>query len=195
MTHNRGFPTQSLLLRDDGRTVDGRIVPYNEIAQVVEMNQETEQLERYEEQFLPGSFARLVAGVQKRGNGAFIPLLLEHEAHNFDAKIGCVRSMEEKEDGCYATFRLYDSKDLQKIQSMLRESHTGLSVSFDDLRPPRNENGVVSRVQVIINHVAATPIPAYAGAGITNLREQPETLGDTPRLNSVREWLKNERGQ
>ena len=66
-------------------------------------------------------------------------------------------------------------------------------MSFRDTRNPKLVDGVVSRVQVVINHVAATPTPAYATAGIASIRANDEITYETPRLNSVREWLAEQR--
>jgi hypothetical protein len=77
---------------------------------------------------------------------------------------------------------------------MLRESHNGLSIAFHDTRPPKIIDDVVARVQVHIGHVAATPSPAYANAGITAMRDAaPElVLAGTPKLDDVSEWLAQE---
>lgn len=177
-------------LRDDGRTVEGRVVPFNEIAEVVEPNPETGVIEAYQEQFLPGSLARVIQGVRARGNAGFIPFLLDH-AEGFDNRVGYGVDLQEATDGVHGIFKLYDSDHLRKVQSMLRESHTGLSVSFGDIRKPQLIDGIVSRVQVMIGHVAATPWPAYAGATISAVRSASgaPVVPPTPRLDGLRDWL------
>ena len=181
-----------LFERDDGRTLEGRIVPYGEVAEIAEM--QDGQIVRYREQFLPGSLARQAQGISRRGNGAFVWLNLDH-AMDFDSKIGHCISMRSENDGAYAAFRLYPGNDLEKVKGMLRESHTGLSINFGDFRPPKLIDGVVSRVQVILDSVAATPTPAYAGAGITSMRSfQGEQVIDTPGLTRVREMLAELKG-
>lgn len=188
------YRSVDFLLRDDGRTLEGRIVPYNEPTNIVEANDETGTLDRYREQFLPNSMAAMVQGFNARGgnvskrSNVFVPLLIAH-TDNFDNMIGHAIELEERDDGAYATFRLYDDERITKIRSVLTESHTGLSVSFRDIKMPRMIDGVVSRVQVAINHVAATPTPAYAGAGIASMRETGEYLSGTPLLDEVTEWL------
>lgn len=186
-------------LRDDGRTLSGRIVPYGEVASIVERDEATSELLRYREQFLPHSFAAMAQGFRARGgdrsqrSNMFVPLLIDH-SDRFDDMIGHAVELNDEDDGAYATFRLYDDERITKIRSVLSESHTGLSVSFRDIRPPKDIGGVISRVQVGINHVAATPRPAYANARIESLRNDGEnTVLDTPRLNDVREWLQSQR--
>ena len=179
-----------LSLRDDGRTVEGRVVPFNEIAEVVEANPETGVIEAFLEQFLPGSLTRVIQGVRSRGNAGFIPFLLDHD-EGFDSRVGYGVDLQEADDGVHGIFKLYDSEHLRKVQSMLRESHTGLSVAFGDIRKPQMIEGVVSRVQVMIGHVAATPCPAYAGATISSVRSNvgAPVLPPTPRLDQLKAWL------
>jgi len=187
---SRFIGSDRLHLRDDGRTIEGCIVPYGEVAEVVERDPETGELTRYQEQFLKGSCARMAQGVHRRGNAAFIKLVLDHDDKSFDAWVGHALSLTSEEDGAYASFRLYEGNDLAKVRSMLQESHTGLSINFGDVRPPKLIDGVVSRVQVAIDHVAATPVPTYAGAGITSMRSADGTqLEGTPHLNDVRAFL------
>lgn len=186
-------------LRDDGRTLFGRMVPYGERASIVEVNESTNEIERYTEQFLPHSFAAMAQGFRARGgdrskaSNMFVPLLMGH-SDRFDDMIGHAVELTDEEDGAYATFRLYADERIEKIRSVLSESHTGLSVSFRDIRPPRTIDGVISRVQVGINHVAATPTPAYPGARIESLRNESDDAPiETPALNTVRQWLQEQR--
>lgn len=175
--------------RDDGRTLEGCIVPYREIAEVIERDHATGEMKRYREQFLEGSLARQAQAITRRGNGAFIWLNLDHQM-DLQSKIGHCTSMRSEKDGAYATFKLYPGNDLEKVKGMLRESHTGLSVNFADYRPPKFIDGIVSRVQVILDSVAATPTPAYAGAGIMSMRSfSGEVSNETPELDRVRAML------
>lgn len=184
-------------LRDDGRTLHGRIVPYGEVADIAEFDQSKNEIVRYREQFLPHSLAAMVQGFIARGGASkrsnlFVPLLIDHK-DNFDSMIGQATELTDADDGAYATFRLYDDDRMTKIRSVLSESHTGLSVMFRDVRPPRMVDGIVSRVQVHIAHVAATPTPAYALAGIDSIRSNELPPEETPRLSEVREWLAEQR--
>jgi HK97 family phage prohead protease len=183
-------------LRDDGRTLSGRIVPYNEVANIVELDEETQSLVRYQETFLPHSLAAMAQGFAARGgkfaNGQFIPLLIDHN-DNFDNMIGHATELRDEDDGAYASFRLYDDSRITKIRSVLTESHKGLSISFRDVRKPKIIDGIVQRVQVFVAHVAATPSPAYSNAGILALRSSEETEPVTPLLNGVKEWLASQR--
>lgn len=184
-------------MRDDGRTLHGRIVPYGEVADIVEFDDTKNEMVRYREQFLPHSLAGMVQGFIARGGDAskrsncFVPLLIDHR-DNFDSMIGQAVELTDADDGAYATFRLYDDDRMTKIRSVLTESHTGLSVMFRDTRAPKLIDGIVSRVQVHIAHVAATATPAYALAGIDSIRSNELPIVETPQLQRVRDWLNAE---
>lgn len=175
---------------NDGRTVEGRIVPYNEPTEVVERT-EAGELVRYTEQFLERSCMAMVQASQSRANASFISFLMDHEERDFNAKIGYASTLESRDDGAYAVFRLYQSRDLEKVVCMLDESHKGLSIAFRDTKPPKVIDGVVSRVQVHIDHVAATPTPCYAGAAISGIRAEDSELvvATTPNLDAIKQWL------
>jgi phage head maturation protease len=189
----RFLPSDGFQLRGaDGRNLEGVIVPYGEVATVVEWDDEAKEFVRYQEQFLHGSLAAMAQGFKARGQ-LDMPFLLGHD-DDFTHTIGFANGLESRDAGAWASFRIYDDANLVKIQSMLRESHTGLSIAFRDTRAPKLIDGVISRVQVFVGHVAATPTPTYAGAGITALRAQ-ESPQEAPRpvLDSVRQWLAQER--
>ena len=194
MMMQRSFSIDEWHLRsdNDGRTVEGRIVPYMEPADIVERDTDTGGWKEYKEQFLPRSCLAMSQVIHRRGNGAFIAFLMDHEEHDFDAKIGYAANLEDREDGGWATFRLYQSRDIEKVTCMLNESHRGLSINFADVKPPKMIDGVVSHVQVHIDHVAATPTPCYAGAGIRGIRAIDDTslmVPPTPNLDQVMQWL------
>jgi HK97 family phage prohead protease len=194
VVHIRGADFE---LRDDGRTLTGCIVPYGVIADIAEMGDDN-QIVRYREQFLPHSLAAMAQGFNSRGgkvsreSRCFVPLLLDHR-DNFDSMIGHAVELTDQDDGAFASFRLYDDANITKIRSVLTESHTGLSIAFRDVKQPRMIDDVVSRVQVHVGHVAATPIPAYVGAGIESLRNAAGPVSETPLVNDIRQWLQSER--
>ena len=187
----RFIPCNELLRGEDGRTLEGMIVPYEQVATVLEPD-ESGKLVKYLEQFLRGSLAAMAQGFKARGL-LDLPLLLGHNT-DFQSRIGFATGLDSRDEGAWATFRIYEDANLQKIQSMLRESHTGLSISFRDTRTPKLIEGVVSRVQVFVSHVAATPTPTYATAGITAMRSQDDAQeAPRPSLDAVRAWLDQER--
>lgn len=191
---NRSFDT-ALHLRDaegdDGRIVSGRIIPFGEIGEIRERNEAGDVVE-YLEEFLPDCTLanRQLAQRKMGGIPSWIALNLDHD-ENFDREVGRCRSLAEVDDGAEATFRLYSGHDLPKVRSILAESHQGLSVQFGDRVPPivseRDGGMLIQHRQINIFHVAATPIPAYAGAGITGMREEDieELVMGTPNIDKV----------
>ena len=194
----RSFDT-SLHLRDaegdEGRIVMGRIVPFGEIAEIRERNDAGDVVE-YLEEFLPDCTLanRQLAERKMGGIPSWIPLNLDH-SENFDREVGRCRSLSEADDGVQSSFRLYGGADLPKVRSMLSESHHGLSVQFGDRVPPivseRDGGTLIQHRQINIFHVAATPVPAYAGAGITEMREEDleALVMGTPNIDAVEKLL------
>ena len=174
LTHTRPVTIDQLQVRNDGRTVEGRIVPYNEPAAVVDIHPETLRREPFLEVFTPGAIAQQLQKIAdlNRGRTNFIRFNLDH-GEDLSRQIGFARELSEKDDGAYATFGLYDSENLDLIQSMLRESHDGLSVEFVD-HDPIVKGDTVYRRSVEIRAVAATPFAAYQTARILAVREDTE---------------------
>lgn len=189
----RSFSVADWQWRDDGRSVEGCIVPYGKVINVTEPD-ETGTIHSYREKFLPHSLMTQTRYAERKGGAPDVSFLLEHNEHSFDAKIGYVKSLREDDDAAYAVMRLYDGAHLPKVRSMLEESHTGLSVSFRDTAAPKVDNGIICRTQVHIWHVAATPAPAYDEARILAIRngtlvEESDEYAHFPKLDEVRAWL------
>lgn len=194
VVYRRSLDAGGLSFRDDGRTVEGCIVPFGQVADVAEVDPKSGELVRYRERFLPGCTERVRQDAAKRGGPTWVRLNLDHDGR-MDARIGFATALDERAEGVHATFRLYASDNLAKVRSMLEESHRGLSVEFGDIVPPVVEGGVTSRRQIWIGGVACTPVPCYAGAGITALRQQVDAgAGGTPKLDAVRAWLEADAG-
>jgi hypothetical protein len=178
-----------LEVREDGREVYGRMVPIGVRAHVRE-TVEDGTIDEYDEEFLPGCTERMRQVAKRRGGApAWIRFTLDHESQ-MDARLGFCSAMTESDDGAYGTFRLYDGPHLAKARSMLAESHTGLSIEFADVAPPRVTGDLRQRRQINIAAVTATPIPVYADAQILALRSDavPELVG-TPNLDAVAAML------
>ena len=194
---SRAFDT-NLSLRDaegdEGRIVTGSIIPFGEVAEICEV--QDGKVVRYLEEFLPECTLanRQLAQRKLQGIPSWIALNLDHD-EGFDREVGRCRSLAEDEAGVQSTFRLYGGHDLPKVRSMLTESHGGLSVQFGDLAAPivedRDGLPLVRHRQVNVFHVAATPIPAYAGAGITEMRDEDlEALAsERPNIEAVEKLL------
>ena len=194
----RSFAVDAWEWRDDMRSVEGCIIPYGKVTTVTEPDANG-ALHTFREKFLPHSIMTQSEYAKRKGAVAGVWFLLEHNETNFDHKIGYVREFREADDGAYAVMRLYDDARISKVRSMLSESHTGLSVSFRDTASPKVLDGVVCRTQVYVDHVAATPVPAYDDARIMAIRESGAAVEDSdgyrhfPHLDELQEWLANMR--
>jgi len=178
----------SLELSADGREVFGRMFPLNEVAHIRELLDG--QLDEYDESFDPGCTVRMQQTAKRRGGSpAWIGFTLDHE-RAFDHRLGFCTELTERDGGAYGRFKLYDDPTrLDKVRSMLAESHTGLSIEFTDVAPPIIDGNLRRRRQIHISHVTATPIPVYSSAKILAVRSDDDPLGGTPNLDRVRALL------
>lgn len=185
----RAWPGELELREVEGSPeVVGRIIPFGVVAQVADVIDG--QLVRYRERFLPGCTTKVRQDAERSGGPRWVSLKLGH-VETFDERIGWARSIEERPDGVWATFGLYlDPGRLDKVRSILRTSHTGLSVEFTDRVSPDIdvELGLVSRRAIALHGVAATPVPQYQDAAIVSVRGGDLDMG-TPNLERVERML------
>jgi hypothetical protein len=180
---------EGLHLRDDGNVIEGWVLPFNQPADVYDVDGEG-TITRYREGFLPGCCEKMEQGVKARGNASFIKLTMDHDS-SFDSRVGVGMSLEQRgAEGVWASFKLYRGVQLDKVRSMIEESHDSFSVEFDDVAPPVEEDGVTWRRQIAIPVVTLTPMPAYAGARVMSMRDGQVEL-DTPGLNELTAWLES----
>jgi hypothetical protein len=185
----RSFTT-TFELSADGREVFGRMFPFAEVAHIREMADG--ELDEYDEEFLPGCTARMRQAAQQRGgHPTWIGFTLDHD-RSFDSRLGYCVEMVEADGGVDGTFRLYDDPSrLDKVRSMLAESHNGLSIEFIDVAPPTITGNLRQRRQIHVSHVTATPVPVYESARILAMRSEDEgpLIVGTPNLDRVRAML------
>ncbi len=165
----------------DGRTLVGRVVPYNVVATVAD----PPTYQPYKESFAPGAFnAQLTAA-----NRIDVLLNYEHRQGISDV-VGRGVSLDERPDGLYGTFRMLTHGDGDKALELYHAGVLrGLSTEFA-VRKSRTVDGVVQRVDARIGNVAlcrehGSPFggakAAYAGAEVLSVRtdvDGPESDGD-----------------
>jgi HK97 family phage prohead protease len=169
----------------DGRTVFGRIVPYGEVIRFVDSDGQVKR-----ERFAPGAFAEDARAWHR------VMLSFEHE-RGFASTIGygVQGSHEEREDGAYASFRLY-KQDSDKAREALTSSHRGLSLEFYPLVDRIDVDGTIVRERVRTERVSAVPDPAYSQAEVLSVRAN-DRPPSTPNLDETRAFLaqlRRERG-
>ena len=142
----------------------GRIVPYNSPTPIGR---------DVEEVFLPGSLDKTL-----RENPKGIKLYSTHDTRSRQP-IGSVRAHDSREDGMYVRFSLNRTNDGNDVRELVRTGDaTGLSVGFIPL-PKRSydtESGGVTtiyRQEALLDHVAFVARPAYPGAQVGSVRDQP----------------------
>ena len=171
-----------LELQDDGRTAIGRLIPYNTVTDIVDPR--TGDI--YKETFLHRAFEGALKNPDR------IDLRYSHDG-GLDNVLGQGLELEEREDGLYGAFRLYESV-ATRAREVLKGHAKFLSVGFYPIKS-RRKDGVVQRVKAYLEHVAATPTPAYVGAEILAIREglavEEEVPPEAPTLDSVQEWLQS----
>ena len=160
----RSFRTD--LEATDDRTVTGLVVPYDSVAEIVELRDGGPFA--YRERFVRGAFERAT----RPGNAGRVALLYSHD-EILPNRLGYGMEFREADDGLYGTFRL-DESTAAKARDVLTTSHSGLSISFLSLLPKaftERAGSLVTRAAAHLQHVAAVATPAYAGAGVTSIRE------------------------
>jgi HK97 family phage prohead protease len=168
----------------DGWTVEGLAVPYDVPTQVSDDGGAT----TYWEAFNHGAYQRdCVKG------GRWVNLMVGHYGDEGDRFLGRCVSLAESAQGLVAGFRL-DRSHPQAEQARAGEL-TGWSVSARVYRSrslvDQDGRRIVWREACGLSHVAATPTPQYAGAGVAVAREHTMIVGPspTPRLDDLRAFL------
>ena len=170
------FITAELEPTDDGRTLVGRCVPYDQAAPVVDPDGAA-----YSEMFVRGAFLRATKAPNR------VWLRFEHRIGLME-QLGRGQSFEEREDGLYGTLRVAKGSVGDHALSLVADGMlTGLSVGFRPLEERRRvANGVVIRRRCHLEEVSLVTEPAYAGAGVTEVRAaRPATQALRPARNML----------
>jgi HK97 family phage prohead protease len=162
----------------DGWTVYGRAVPYG-----VEQRVSDDGRSWYVEEFAHGAYSRDAAK-----GGRWVNLMVGHSGDDGDRFLGRCVEFVEQPDGAYAAFRLDRSHPL--AEAARSGELTGWSVSAHVYRTRaimRGGREVFVREVCGLRHVAATPVPQYAGAGVMVARHHElVTQVARPRLDAWR---------
>lgn len=159
----RSMPAETMTPTGDGWTVEGVAVPYGRAQRVSDDGGTT----YYREGFAAGAFARDAT----RG-GAWVNLMHSHQGDDGDRYLGRCVGLQDRSYGLWATFRL--NRDHPMAEAARSGDLTGWSVSAKvySTREEKDQDGpVLWRERCGLSHVAATPRPQYAGAGVRVNRE------------------------
>jgi HK97 family phage prohead protease len=151
----------------DGRTLDARIVPYD----VPTVVADPPAMRPYREVFLHGAFERQIAAPGR----VKVWLNFEHE-QGIRGIVGHGLELQERTDGLYGSFRVHENPDGDKaLQLVDQELLTGLSLEFAALRS-RDVNGITQRLRAHVDKVSLCRSPAYPGAEVLAVRDEPAAL-------------------
>lgn len=157
----REFPVE-LTPTGDGRTLELRIVPYNTVARVSDGG------EPYEEMWMPGAFDKQLSAANR------VLVNFEHE-QGFSNVIGRGTELRDTGEALDGTFRVLQGADGDKALELVNEGVlTGVSLEAVPTKSVRDENGVVQRLKARLVNIALCRFPAFEGAGVLAVREQPE---------------------
>jgi hypothetical protein len=156
----------ALELREDGRTLAGRVMPYNVEARIGS----------YTETFRPGAFSDAVP--------AQVPLLAVHDREQLP--IGRALTLTDGPTGLDAELRVSKTTLGDEVLELVRDgAATGLSVGFQPVEDAWNATrSRVERIRARLVEISITAFPAYADARILAVRQ--EELLRTPRLTIAR---------
>ncbi len=146
----------------NGRTVDVRIVPYGEIAEVSDGGP------MYREEWAPGCFDKqLVAG-----HRLDVLLNFEHQP-GIGGIIGKGIALRSQPDGLHGSFQVLDGPDGDKALGLVNDGILrGVSLEAYARTSVRTADGVVRRVKAHLDKVALCRRPAYPNAVVLAVREE-----------------------
>lgn len=152
------------VLRGDGWTVYGRIVPFGVRQEVRDAPDQPPYLERFD----PAAFNR---DVDK--GGRWVNLRVGHYGADHDAFLGRCLKLEAQPNGLYGEFRIDRSHPMADAarSGEITKWSVGAKVLASKRSLDPDGRTVTDRVLCAINHVAATPNPQYAGAGVLLVRD------------------------
>jgi HK97 family phage prohead protease len=161
----------------DGRTVDVRIVPYGVPATVSDDGGRTV----YREEWQAGAFDdQLVAGHRLK-----VLLNFEHRPGIGDV-VGKGISLRSASDGLHGSFRMSNTQDGEKALELVNDGILdSVSLEAFSKNAVRTAEGVVRRVKAHLYNVALCRQPAFPGASVLAVREQPENVIDEELLPST----------
>lgn len=177
----RSLPVDELEQVGDGWTLRGLAVPYNRSQVVSDDGGKTTYVERW----AAGAFERDAAK-----GGRWINLMVGHRGDDGDRFLGRCVGIVDTAEGPLIDFRL--DREHPRAEEARSGELRGWSVGAKIYRSRKTRiDGqlVVLREMAGLNHVAATRVPQYAGAGVLLSRDH-ELVDDetvpTPNLDALR---------
>lgn len=172
----RAFP--AAIEQKGPRQLTGRLVPYNVIADVLDVLDETTgKFDIYREGFRRGAFDGQVT-VGSRNKGVLTRIGLIHRHEGGLGYLGPCTGLYERDDGLYGDIRVLPIHEAN-VEALLDAGVDELSIEFR-LRNGENtivdEQGVRWRTKVHLDQVALEPKGAYSTAQVLQFRAELDEL-------------------
>jgi HK97 family phage prohead protease len=153
---------------EDGRTLIGRVMPYNERALVADPPTYTP----YYEEWLPGVFDQNTKAANR--------VLLDFEHHpGIQGIIGRALTLHSELDGFYGSFKVYPNADGDKALEMYHdEVLRSFSVYAKPLRTIRADDGTMRRSKAHLDRVALCRRGAFENAKVLSARADPVVVNE-----------------
>lgn len=151
----------------DGRTVDVRVVPYGERITHNDGLGGVPEGVPYEEEWVAGAFAHQTKAANR------VLANFEHKQFGLVGVVGHGKSLLERADGLYGSFRIHPGEDGDKLLMLIDEQVVdGVSMEARPVKHSRSAEGVVRRTKGHLVNIAFCRAPAFQGARILAVREQ-----------------------
>jgi phage head maturation protease len=157
----------------DDRTIDVRVVPFDEIATVAD----PPDFRPYKEQWMPGVFSHQ----ENAANRVYLRVGSGHDQidTNGDRKPGLIgvvghgQTLISREDGYHARFKMHTGTEADTARELVSDGVlTGVSAEFFEKKNIRGRDGVLRRYKADLDSVLLTPTPAYSKAQVLAMREE-----------------------
>lgn len=157
-------------LTANGRTVDVRIVPYGQSAIVSDGGPV------YREEWMPGVFDHQLNAANR------VLANFEHQP-GIGGVVGHGVALRSEPDGFHGSFRVHDNSDGDKTLLLINEGIArGVSLEAIPVKHIRSADGVVQRVKANLQAIAFCRKPAFTGAEVLAVREEPHHTVDPALL-------------
>jgi phage head maturation protease len=158
----------------DDRTIDVRVVPFDEIATVAD----PPDFRPYKEQWMPGVFSHQENAANRiylrAGSGH--DQVVEATGDRKPGLIGVVghgQTLVSREDGYHARFKMHQGVEADTARELVSDGvFTGVSAEFYEQRNVRTRDGILQRVRANLDSVLLTPTPAYSKSQVLAMREE-----------------------
>ncbi len=163
----------------DDRTIDVRVVPFNEVAVVAD----PPDFKQYKEQFMPRVFDRQ----ERAANRILLRVGFGHDGLDangyrkpgFSGVVGHGMELLNRDDGYLARFKMHPGAEADTARELVRDDVlTGVSAEFVPIKDRRTGDGILQRVKAHLDSVLLTYKPAYTKAQVLAMREEREVVDE-----------------